>query len=318
MVSVEIVRSLVCFDKRLVLRSAELTLREVMSVSNSDDPHAAFAAFMSSDLVVNPLMQAPDVQNTTFLSYCWAKYGYRQLVCSHRYAAALMCTRVSDDVLQDLMAPWPCFAVEIPSGLLEIDTVDGGRSPLVFAFVRRGAWGTRSHQQVGWSFVAFAANGLTLWAFNQDLPQLLRMDRSAVDVALSEEITTFDERSQMLLWRLIIGLCLAMQDRSNVKESKSVRSPSQQRRFTKEPVCRTYIIGRPPAFDCRDEVRRYLAGDRNRKHGPLTVQTLVCGHWRHQPHGPGNQQRKVIWIEPFWRGPEDKPILIKPRKVDAD
>ncbi len=37
----------------------------------------------------------------------------------------------------------------------------------------------------------------------------------------------------------------------------------------------------------------------------LTVRTRVTGHWRNQAHGPGRRDRKLIWIEPFWQGPED-------------
>lgn len=39
--------------------------------------------------------------------------------------------------------------------------------------------------------------------------------------------------------------------------------------------------------------------------GPIVVRTRVSGHWRNQPHGPGRELRKLIWIEPFWRGPDD-------------
>ncbi len=35
-----------------------------------------------------------------------------------------------------------------------------------------------------------------------------------------------------------------------------------------------------------------------------TVRTLVQGHWRNQVCGPQWQERKLIWIQPFWRGPE--------------
>jgi hypothetical protein len=49
---------------------------------------------------------------------------------------------------------------------------------------------------------------------------------------------------------------------------------------------------------------------------PLRVRTLVAGHWRNQPHGTNRALRKLIWIRPFWRGPEDAPEL-NPRRVLA-
>lgn len=43
----------------------------------------------------------------------------------------------------------------------------------------------------------------------------------------------------------------------------------------------------------------------------INVRTLVSGHWRNQPCGTGRLERKVIWIEPHWRGPEEAPLTSK-------
>jgi len=32
------------------------------------------------------------------------------------------------------------------------------------------------------------------------------------------------------------------------------------------------------------------------------VRFSVRGHWRQQPHGPQNSLRKLLWIQPFWKG----------------
>lgn len=36
----------------------------------------------------------------------------------------------------------------------------------------------------------------------------------------------------------------------------------------------------------------------------LSVRHLVRGHWKMQAHGPGRKERKHIFVEPYWRGPE--------------
>jgi hypothetical protein len=38
---------------------------------------------------------------------------------------------------------------------------------------------------------------------------------------------------------------------------------------------------------------------------------LVDGHWRNQPCGPQMQDRKLTWIAPFVKGPDDKPFKAK-------
>jgi hypothetical protein len=37
----------------------------------------------------------------------------------------------------------------------------------------------------------------------------------------------------------------------------------------------------------------------------------VRGHWRNQPFGPGRSQRRRVWIPPYVKGPQDKPLVIK-------
>jgi len=48
---------------------------------------------------------------------------------------------------------------------------------------------------------------------------------------------------------------------------------------------------------------------------------IVRGHYRNQPYGHGRQERKRIWIAPFWKGPEDGAAIVhtyKPAMPDAD
>lgn len=52
----------------------------------------------------------------------------------------------------------------------------------------------------------------------------------------------------------------------------------------------------------------------------LQVRFMVRGHWRRQPHGQENQERKLIWIRPHFKGPDiaemvNKPYLVKPRRL---
>lgn len=42
----------------------------------------------------------------------------------------------------------------------------------------------------------------------------------------------------------------------------------------------------------------------------MSVKTMVRGHWRQQPVGPGRLQRRTTLVRPHWRGPEDAPISV--------
>jgi len=43
----------------------------------------------------------------------------------------------------------------------------------------------------------------------------------------------------------------------------------------------------------------------------------VRGHYRNQVHGPGHRDRKLIWIEPFWKGPENGAKIMHTYRPDV-
>ena len=52
---------------------------------------------------------------------------------------------------------------------------------------------------------------------------------------------------------------------------------------------------------------------RHRLHPPLGR----VGHWRNQPYGTKEDRYyKQIWIAPYVKGPEDKPLVVKKRGVE--
>jgi len=48
-----------------------------------------------------------------------------------------------------------------------------------------------------------------------------------------------------------------------------------------------------------------------------TCQWVVSGHWRNQPFGPERSAHKLIYINPFVKGPDDKPLKPVQKKVYA-
>jgi hypothetical protein len=67
------------------------------------------------------------------------------------------------------------------------------------------------------------------------------------------------------------------------------------------------VVGKNYTINRWDE-KHASHGDGSRH---ITVRTLVSGHWRKQPCGTGHLDRKTIWIEPHWRGPEEAPLTAK-------
>ena len=40
---------------------------------------------------------------------------------------------------------------------------------------------------------------------------------------------------------------------------------------------------------------------------------LVRGHWKRQRYGKGRGESKIIWVAPYIKGPEDRPLILKDR-----
>jgi len=53
----------------------------------------------------------------------------------------------------------------------------------------------------------------------------------------------------------------------------------------------------------------------NGQHSHAGHRFLVRGHWRNQPHGPNRTERKLIFIEPFYKGDDMAELINKPYVV---
>lgn len=248
----------------------------------------------------------------------WIHCGCPRLVTEAKYAASLMCTKVTESLAEDIVIPWESFRVELPRGLFDHDGYSYDHI-LVCNFTgseffgammllegnRKGNEGEEEDIAVCQIMAA------------DDMAALL-LDREKADEYLPDGISVDDEfrkgkaRALRLAIRLVVGLLYTMQYTSNFRTHPP--SLNDQRRTIRSgpPKHRTIFVGKPIAFDARPAVRSFLDA---RKGGVPSVQTLVRGHFKRQVVGVTRAGRKVIWIEPYWRGPEDAPILARPFHV---
>jgi hypothetical protein len=128
-----------------------------------------------------------------------------------------------------------------------------------------------------------------------------------------------DMRTARMAQRLVAGLLLAMQNTENFKDRAVEAKRSKNKRAPGSPAHRLIHVGRPLNIDLRPNIESYIRTGKTgtRRGGPPTVQVLVRGHYKRQAYGVGRLLRKVIWIEPFWRGPEEAIINVRP-KLKAD
>lgn len=244
----------------------------------------------------------------------WAVHAFQKLMTTHTYAAALMCSDPSKEVLTDLEVPYLAFMVHVPNGLLTIEGEDGTMIDYTRILLTcQAGFNGHAFLTVYDPSAPKSSTGRTFTHGANTLADLLFDDAKewlgVEDVKLTTP--TKEQRVTRLAKRLVAGLLLAMQHQDNFKSRKVVARTNRER-GVKEPEHRITIIGKPLKIDCRSHIREYLSG-KTRRVAPPSVQTIVRGHYKRQVIGVGRMGRKVIWVEPYWRGDENAPILTRPK-----
>jgi hypothetical protein len=270
------------------------------------------------------MTQTADGQVTLVTIGRWAEAAYPTIQLAHTFAAGLMATNISKEIADEIRLPFPAILLEVPSGLLDLETETGALLPITRILITRMP-NTRI-QGIGWAYIALTPTPLTFWRFGCKTEDMLGIgDWETHKTAnpefnpFSQPITDRDERLGNLIGRLILNVCLAMADPANVKPigpGHKAHAQAHHRRQPGPPVIRNFQVGKPLKHDFRRLVTAYLHGER--EYRELSVQTLVAGHWKRQPYGEARALRKTIWIVPYWRGPEDAPIIQRPHVLGKE
>jgi hypothetical protein len=244
----------------------------------------------------------------------WYHHGYPLVQTPHTYAAALMATSLGADVHEHLRPPWPVFMIELPTGLLSTKNHLGQDEELRWLLVDyRAPLRNRpipERQAPLWNLHLLGAFGIH--AYLKWLPRLAAPmpDHEMQPWELGDPFDSADERTMLLAQRLVAGACLAMSDPENLQRIGGARVTHPQHRGQPHdpPKPMRFKLGEALTLDCRPALRDYLGGH----HAAPHVQVLVRGHWKLQPCGPAHTLRKTIWVHPYWRGPEDAPVILRP------
>jgi hypothetical protein len=108
-------------------------------------------------------------------------------------------------------------------------------------------------------------------------------------------------------WRILQVTLRLMQQRIAVQHAERAARPRRR-----EAV-------RAGWFDREVQVVR-LRRERGERHEPSGEEAgyshrfIVGGHWRNQWY-PSGQVHRQIWISPYVKGPDDKPLVVKPRRA---
>lgn len=249
------------------------------------------------------------------VAFHWAMSAFATIEPSHKLAASLMCTSVPSEVAQEAVLPWKAFCIAIPDGIFSGDETLV-RYPPSAIFVTRFTESPYKHPEMGGSINIFSISSRNCAIVNvADLGKLttvIRMEGFDDDLSLTPKAVDIGSKYQVLVDRLIIGCCLEMENGTSRSLSSITRKIKEKRGLPKAWV---FKLTRSVKLDLRRHIYSYLNGTHALERNPLSVQILVRGHHKMQRYGPGHSGRKWIHIEPYWRGPEDAPIAVRPHVV---
>lgn len=222
------------------------------------------------------------MQIVTRIFCAWRRCGYPRMVTSHKHAASLMCTNIQPDIVPDLKVPWNTFAVDVPDGL--ITSPRGRAESIIMTFDGEYSFGVVAHDDVDAPFDYLFNNNGT--------------------IAGILDPTSADDPARQMLARYVVGMAA---EATQLRISEPRNSANLKRDPRGNPVTWTFQMKRDVTVDCRAAVRDACV----RGWGAPSVQSMVHGHMKRQPHGPGSRDRKLIFVEAYWRGSENAPIALK-------
>lgn len=245
----------------------------------------------------------------------WARNGFPTIEMGHKFAAALLVSTITQDLLDVVQPPWSSFMISVPDNLLFItDTASNQPTPVrrIMVFQALGKIGD-------WAYIAYGATGIALWRHGVTAALLLPpADEGTLASVIpqstgSYEVTDTDRRTQILIGRLIIATSAATTIRGMSQPfGKGHADHANAKRSGGFPpaVPSMFALGTPIDIDLRYRVREFSTGKRDAK--DIEVRILVCGHFKRQRYGVKFSQVKTIWLKPYWRGPVEAPVLIRP------
>lgn len=253
----------------------------------------------------------------------WIDGGSRTIMASTpEYFAAMAQTRVAADAAQELHVPWPAFVMKLPPGLI-VDSQGHEYSVVMWSQFEHipssnGEMTEATHEEVS-TFYQIASDDNTVihafWPGKNMLDVMIDEpeNENHVEHSARQEEDSSDQRIRDLVRRASIGLLYTLEHTDHWRHGGHFdRAGFGAKLRSMPPPHRTIIIGRPIDVDVREAVAQDA---RSGTRSAPSVQTLVRGHLKRQVFGQGRTGRKVIWIEPYWRGPEDAPILARPYKI---
>lgn len=228
--------------------------------------------------------KSKEYRHMTRIAVDWYEHGKPTVVLGHKLASSFMMTNTPVELLREVRAPFSTVCIMVPNDLLFLEGESTSSIFVSHAFLDSVVALMRTGKHVGSKMYMMTASTLR---------ELLNIPADAANVQYA-----------LMARRLIVGVFTYMTSNGPMKRRE--KSGRSKRKGPPEKI--VFQLTQSVKHNFKQVVRDYVAG-KSRK---MTLQTVVRGHWKRQRCGKGGTERKRIFIEPYWRGPEDAPVALRP------
>jgi hypothetical protein len=227
----------------------------------------------------------------------WAENGYNTVRLTPGLVAALDQTDVSRS-LSDLRLPFGGMAVDISAFGAEWAQMEigGHRMPLTFLLVAERAVADRE-----WTIATRSWDRFSIVAWRCAVPELFLPPRMLAGEAMGDHRR---ETHKVQRVKRLVAATIAWLSAHRDATAWSKREGSRRREPRGKARPRVWVIGK--GVNPHPGMVAAAKSSRTGARQELQSRHIVRGHYRRQPCGPGRKERKTIWVEPFWRGPDSE------------
>lgn len=175
------------------------------------------------------------------------------------------------------------------------------------------SYGTEIERRVGVALTLYAEPRMERWGKDWGPPPpVIPIHHTPWYFQMSFEGNEIDEEGQRTgveRWWQVIQTCLRLMQqrighRQSLRPDRAQRRDGIRRGFHEREVVVVRL-----RREAGDYVRHEPESEANYSH-----RFIVSGHWRNQWY-PSGQVHRQIWISPYVKGPEDQPLVVRPRRV---
>lgn len=237
----------------------------------------------------------------------WASFGLPVFQLTHGLTAALLLTEPPPFELADFHLPFPAFSISVPSTFVPFLEA-GGTSSAELINVHCFASADEGDLTSDLLQIDIRTRMRNLW-FRKPVGEITSVERE-VYVFGGDSYTMIEDdyRTIEVALRLVRNLAAWIEIHGHGELENRQRKPGSS--YTKNNAVAAptvFVLGRE--IKIAPELRRIATEVAlGEKHGgpgwKLRMRYCVRGHWKNQVCGEGRQDRKRIFVEPYWKGPE--------------